>query len=56
MSFKPSVSDMLETIVIACSDQQLFTGGAYALAVRYFKGCSVSAYHYNVLVNGLLAQ
>ncbi len=50
----PSVSDILESIVISCSDQQLFTGGAYALTVRYFKGCSVSAYHYNVLVNGLL--
>jgi hypothetical protein len=50
----PSVSDILETIVISCSDQQLFTGGAYALTVRYFKSCFVSAYHYNILVNGLL--
>jgi len=50
----PSVSDILETIVISCSDQQLFTGGAYALTVRYFKGCAVSAYHYNILTSGLL--
>ncbi|KAJ2893213.1 hypothetical protein MKZ38_008919 [Zalerion maritima] len=49
-----SVSEILETLVLSCSDQQLFTGAAYALAVRYWRGCTLSAYHYNVVANGLL--
>ncbi|KAI3320569.1 hypothetical protein HD806DRAFT_524605 [Xylariaceae sp. AK1471] len=49
-----SFSDILETLVIACSDQQLFTGAAYALTLRYWRGCTVSAYHYNIVANMLL--
>ncbi|KAI0025952.1 hypothetical protein F4780DRAFT_789440 [Xylariomycetidae sp. FL0641] len=49
-----SVSDILETLVLACSDQQVFTGGAYALTLRYWQGCSISSYHYNVIGQMLL--
>lgn len=49
-----SVSDILQTLVLSCSDQQVFTGAAYALTLRYWKGCSISAYHYNVVANMML--
>jgi hypothetical protein len=51
---KRSFSDILETLVQACSDQQIFTGAAYALTLRYWRGCSISAYHYNIVANILL--
>lgn len=44
----------MEALIITCSDQQVFTGGAYAIALRYAKACSVSAYHYNIVANILL--
>ncbi|KAK4224017.1 hypothetical protein QBC38DRAFT_33918 [Podospora fimiseda] len=49
-----SYSAILETLIVTCSDQQVFTGGAYAIALRYAKACSVSAYHYNIVSNILL--
>ncbi|KAI1802717.1 hypothetical protein F4811DRAFT_554557 [Daldinia bambusicola] len=49
-----SFSDILESLVLACSDQQVFTGGAYALTLRYWKGCTISAYHYNIVANMML--
>ncbi|KAF2461781.1 hypothetical protein BDY21DRAFT_388794 [Lineolata rhizophorae] len=49
-----AVADMLENLILSCSDQQVFTGGAYALTLRYFKGCSVSAYHYNIVANMMM--
>ncbi|KAK7747656.1 hypothetical protein SLS62_008982 [Diatrype stigma] len=49
-----SLSEILETTVIACSDQQVFTGAAYALTLRYWKGCTISAYHYNLIANMML--
>ncbi|VBB80340.1 Putative protein of unknown function [Podospora comata] len=51
---KASISQILEALVISCSDQQIFTGGAYAITLRYAKACTVSAYHYNVVSNILL--
>jgi hypothetical protein len=53
-SGRASKSQILEKIILACSDQQVFTGGAYALTLRYWRGCDVSAYHYNVVSNMLL--
>lgn len=41
-------------MVLTCSDQQIFTGGAYAITLRYAKACSISAYHYNIVTNMLL--
>lgn len=41
-------------LIITCSDQQIFTGGAYAITLRYVTGCSISAYHYNIVANMLL--
>lgn len=41
-------------MILACSDQQIFTGGAYAITLRYWRGCDISAYHYNVVSNMLL--
>lgn len=49
-----SVAGLLETLILTCSDQQIFTGGAYAITLRYVKGCDISAYHYNVVANMLL--
>ncbi len=40
--------------MITCSDQQIFTGGAYAITLRYLRGCEISAYHYNIVTNILL--
>lgn len=39
---------------MSCSDQQVFTGAAYAITLRYLKGCNISAYHYNIVANMLL--
>ena len=33
----PSFSDICETLVLSCSDQQIFTGAAYAVTLRYCK-------------------
>lgn len=44
----------METLVLACSDQQVFTGAAYAITLRYWKGCTISAYHYNIVANMML--
>jgi hypothetical protein len=53
-NWKISITGILETLVINCSDQQVFTGGAYAIALRFAKACTVSAYHYNIVANILL--
>ncbi|KXX74659.1 hypothetical protein MMYC01_209265 [Madurella mycetomatis] len=53
-NWKFSVSCILESLIATCSDQQVFTGGAYAITLRYAKACTVSAYHYNVVANILL--
>ncbi|KAK4034175.1 hypothetical protein C8A01DRAFT_39347 [Parachaetomium inaequale] len=49
-----SIAGIVEALIVTCSDQQVFTGGAYAITLRYAKACSVSAYHYNVVANILL--
>ncbi|KAK4107903.1 hypothetical protein N656DRAFT_462551 [Canariomyces notabilis] len=49
-----SIAGILETLCLTLSDQQVFTGGAYAITLRYAKACSISAYHYNVVANILL--
>lgn len=49
-----SLTEICETLVLSCSDQQVFTGGAFAISLRYWNGCSVTAYHYNVIANMLL--
>ncbi|GAB1317964.1 TRP C-terminal domain-containing protein [Madurella fahalii] len=49
-----SVTAIFEVLVITCSDQQIFTGGAYAITLRYVTGCQISAYHYNIVANMLL--
>lgn len=48
------LSQLFETVIISCSDQQVFTGGAYALSLRFWKGCTITAYHYNVIAKMLL--
>jgi hypothetical protein len=32
----------------------VFTGASYAITLRYWRGCSISAYHYNLVANMLL--
>lgn len=49
-----SIAGIFEVLVVTCSDQQVFTGGAYAITLRYAKACSISAYHYNIVANILL--
>ncbi|KAK8108211.1 uncharacterized protein PG998_010224 [Apiospora kogelbergensis] len=49
-----SFTDILESLVLTCSDQQVFTGAAYALTLRYWQGCKISAYHYNIVGNMML--
>ncbi|KAI1104821.1 hypothetical protein F4804DRAFT_173116 [Jackrogersella minutella] len=51
---RTSFSDILEMLILACSDQQMFTGAAYALTLRYWRGCTISAYHYNIVANMML--
>ncbi|KAI2625410.1 hypothetical protein GGS26DRAFT_200699 [Hypomontagnella submonticulosa] len=51
---RKSVSDILESLILAASDQQVFTGGAYALTLQYWRGCTISAYHYNIVANMML--
>ncbi|KAF3936938.1 hypothetical protein ABW19_dt0207550 [Dactylella cylindrospora] len=40
-----------EDILVALSDQQLVTVVAYITVVYFFLKCSISAYHYNIVVN-----
>ena len=49
-----SVSDIFESIILTCSDTQLFTGAAYALTLRYWGGCTITAYHYDIVSNMML--
>jgi hypothetical protein len=49
-----NVSGVVEVLMVSFSDQQVFTGAAYAVTLRYVKGCTVSAYHYNIVGNMLL--
>jgi hypothetical protein len=53
-TYRTTWADIFEAIILSCSDQQVFTSGAYALALRYAQGCSVSAYHYNIVANMML--
>ncbi|KAI9771578.1 MAG: hypothetical protein M1839_002771 [Geoglossum umbratile] len=53
-SYRTTWADIFEAVILSCSDQQVFTSGAYALALRYAQGCSISAYHYNVVANMML--
>ncbi|KAK7457732.1 hypothetical protein Landi51_01865 [Colletotrichum acutatum] len=51
---KFSRSKFFQALVISCSDQQVFTGGAYLVTIRFWAGCSITAYHYNIVANMLL--
>ncbi|KIL87372.1 hypothetical protein FAVG1_09077 [Fusarium avenaceum] len=51
---KPGISEICQGMVLSCSDAQIFTGAAYALTLRYFCGCTITAYHYNVVANLML--
>jgi hypothetical protein len=51
---KFSFAKFLEAVVITCSDQQIFTGCAYAVTLRWWTGCEISAYHYNIVADMLL--
>ncbi|KAM5355040.1 hypothetical protein ACJ41O_001686 [Fusarium nematophilum] len=51
---KPGFSEILQGMVLSCSDAQIFTGAAYALTLRYFRGCVITAYHYNIVANLML--
>lgn len=44
----------MEKVIVSCSDQQIFTSGAYAITLRYAQCCLISAYHYNIVGNMML--
>ncbi|EGS19678.1 uncharacterized protein CTHT_0041590 [Thermochaetoides thermophila DSM 1495] len=46
-----NIAGLFEALIVNCSDQQIFTGLAYALCLRYSKSCTVTAYHYNIVTN-----
>ncbi|ETS80884.1 hypothetical protein PFICI_08413 [Pestalotiopsis fici W106-1] len=52
--YKRTLTDIFEALLQSCSDQQIFTGAAYALTLRYWRGCSITAYHYNIVANLML--
>ncbi|KAB8297991.1 hypothetical protein EYC80_001764 [Monilinia laxa] len=44
-----------EAILLSCSDQQIFTSGAYTWVLLFSKqACKTSAYHFNIIGNMLL--
>lgn len=45
---------ILEVVVLSFSDQQLITGLAMLIAVHFYLGCSISAYHYDIVCNLIL--
>ncbi|QSZ33697.1 hypothetical protein DSL72_005268 [Monilinia vaccinii-corymbosi] len=45
---------IMENIILSCSDQQIFTSGAYAITLRWAQCCHISAYHYNIVGNMML--
>ncbi|KAG4026892.1 hypothetical protein MFRU_035g00440 [Monilinia fructicola] len=45
---------IMENIILSCSDQQIFTSGAYAITLRWAQCCRISAYHYNIVGNMML--
>jgi hypothetical protein len=49
--YRLSIAGLFEALIVNCSDQQIFTGLAYALCLRYSKSCTVTAYHYNNVTN-----
>ncbi|KAI9647249.1 hypothetical protein NHQ30_003632 [Ciborinia camelliae] len=51
---KISSFSRMENIILSCSDQQIFTSGAYAITLRWAQCCSISAYHYNIVGNMML--
>lgn len=51
---RATVFDSLEKLILSCSDQQIFVGSAYAVTLRFRKGCTISAYHYNIVTTMLL--
>ncbi|KAK4206079.1 hypothetical protein QBC37DRAFT_445190 [Rhypophila decipiens] len=52
--FNLHLSEFCEELVLTCTDTQIFTGGAYAITLRYYKGCSITAYHYDIVANLML--
>jgi hypothetical protein len=46
--------DSIRKFAFACSDQQLFTGLAYTVSLRFRTSCDISAYHYAIVQNTLL--
>ncbi|KAK4444176.1 hypothetical protein QBC34DRAFT_430196 [Podospora aff. communis PSN243] len=49
------IMPLIRRFAFVCSDQQLLTGVAYTVSVRYRTGCSLSGYHYAIAQNTLLA-
>ncbi|KAJ2899839.1 hypothetical protein MKZ38_002781 [Zalerion maritima] len=52
--FHVIVREILDSFMMSCSDQQVFTGGAFALTLRYYRACLITAYHYNIIAGMLL--
>ncbi|KAK0510211.1 hypothetical protein JMJ35_007605 [Cladonia borealis] len=45
---------ILEAVLLSFSDQQIITGLSMLIATRFYIGCSISAYHYDIVCNLVL--
>ena len=45
---------ILEAVILSFSDQQIVTGLSMLIATRFYLGCSISAYHYDIVCNLVL--
>ena len=45
---------MLQAVVLSFSDQQMVTGLSLVITTRFYVGCSISAYHYDIVCNLVL--
>ena len=45
---------ILEAVILSFSDQQMITGLSLVIATRWYMGCTISAYHYDIVCNLVL--
>ncbi|KAF1818367.1 uncharacterized protein K489DRAFT_384977 [Dissoconium aciculare CBS 342.82] len=46
--------EIIENVIISFSDQQLFVGVAWGIALQFLGGCETTAYHYNIITHMLI--
>lgn len=53
-TYRETLRKILDAVVLSSSDQQLITSFAILISVQHFVGCSISAYHYDIVCNLIL--